>query len=314
MATTTAVAAAHASSPFNNTHHKTVKIASYKFRNIGSSEEGKYSLDSVSSRRRFQLGAAAITDGAAIAEEPVVLPEGLCMELMPKHVAIIMDGHGRWAAERGLPTEYGHRAGADTLERILYAASCHYRIKVFSLYAFSTENWARSKREVNFSNYEYFIRSTVMELITRHDMRFSAIGDKSRLPSSMQSAIHIAEELSQENQGMHFVMALSYSGRLDITEACKRIAAEVENGTLRAADINENALEQHLMTKFEFPNPDLLIRTSGELRMSNFMMWQLAYTEFYFAEKMFPDFDEAEFREALTCFQRRKRRFGGRSN
>ncbi|KAG8370937.1 hypothetical protein BUALT_Bualt13G0035200 [Buddleja alternifolia] len=148
----------------------------------------------------------------------------------------------------------------------------------------------------------------------RHNLRFSIIGDKSRLPQPLQIAISSAEESSKTKRGTHFVMALSYSGRHDIIEASKKISSKVEHGILQATDINESTFGKLLQTNTitEFPNPDLLIRTSGELRMSNFMLWQLAYTEFYFSNKLFPDFKEADFTEALSTFERRQRCYGGR--
>ncbi|XP_051127276.1 dehydrodolichyl diphosphate synthase CPT5, chloroplastic-like isoform X2 [Andrographis paniculata] len=215
-------------------------------------------------------------------------------ELMPKHVAVILDGHERWAKKRNLPTQKGHEAGIDNLKTIILTASSDFGIKA----------------EVNhvMGIWEDFIRSYVMELIHRNNLRFSIIGDRPRLPDSIQSAILEAEESSKFNNGMHFVMALRYSGRLDITEAAKRIARNVGKGIVQPQDVSDELLHQHLMTSsIQVPDPDLLIRTSGERRLSNFLLWQLAHTKFYFVDKMFPDFDMTDFAEALTYFQGTKR-------
>lgn len=237
-------------------------------------------------------------------------------ELMPKHVAIIMDGNGRWAKNRGLPVRHGHKAGSTSLTRV--ASECsELGIKALTLYTFSDENWKRSKMEIDFlmKAYEDYIRSEIKELITRYDIRFSVIGNKSKLPESLQATISWAEEISEDNKGMHFISALSYSGRNDIVEATKKIASKVEQGIVGANEIDETMFQQQLTTNItEFPNPDLLIRTSGELRISNFLLWQLAYTEFYFSDKLFPDFGEVDILEAITSYQRRQRRYGDRQN
>ncbi|XP_051127275.1 uncharacterized protein LOC127248791 isoform X1 [Andrographis paniculata] len=231
-------------------------------------------------------------------------------ELMPKHVAVILDGHERWAKKRNLPTQKGHEAGIDNLKTIILTASSDFGIKVLTVYAASVENFQRPQAEVNhvMGIWEDFIRSYVMELIHRNNLRFSIIGDRPRLPDSIQSAILEAEESSKFNNGMHFVMALRYSGRLDITEAAKRIARNVGKGIVQPQDVSDELLHQHLMTSsIQVPDPDLLIRTSGERRLSNFLLWQLAHTKFYFVDKMFPDFDMTDFAEALTYFQGTKR-------
>nr|QNC49771.1 cis-prenyl transferase 1 [Leucophyllum frutescens] len=260
---------------------------------------------------KFRL-AARVEDREISGE--IQLPDALQAELMPKHVAVIMDGHGRWAENRGLPIQHGHNAGLENLKQLLLHC-CKFGIGVLSVYAFSTENWKRTKEEIDFlmSGYECFIQYYVKDLILRHDLQFSVIGDKSRLPQSIRSTIASAEEAGKANSGTHFVMALSYSGQYDIVDASKKIASQVGSGKLRAEDIDESVFEQQLLTNVtKFPNPDLLIRTSGELRVSNFMLWQLAYAEFYFVDKLFPDFEEADFIEALSSFQQRKRRYGGR--
>ncbi|KAG8371176.1 hypothetical protein BUALT_Bualt13G0059800 [Buddleja alternifolia] len=245
----------------------------------------------------------------------IQLPGDLWPELLPKHVALIMDGHGRWAKNRGLPIQHAHFEGVQKLKHLIL--NCRkFGIKVLTVYVFSTENWNRPKEEVDFlmTHYEGLIQSFIKEQIMEQDLRFSVIGDKSKLPSSMQSTISSAEESAKANRGMHFLMALNYGGRNDILEAMKKIASKLKDGILEAKDINENVFEQQLLTNVtELPNPDLLIRTSGELRVSNFLLWQIAYAELYFASKLFPDFEEADLIEALSTFQRRQRSFGGRN-
>ncbi|KAL8551368.1 hypothetical protein ACS0TY_000454 [Phlomoides rotata] len=245
---------------------------------------------------------------------PIVLPGGLRPELMPKHVALIMDGNGRWAMNRGIAIQDGHKAGSINLKHII-SMCCKLGIRVFTVYAFSTDNWKRSKPEVDFlmNRVEDFIQTEVKELIERDDVRFSSIGNRLMLPESLQSTISAAEESSKANKGMQLVSALSYSGQCDIIQATKRIASKIEEQILRAKDVDGAVFEQHLMTNLlDFPSPDLLIRTSGELRLSNFLLWQLAYTEFYFSDKVFPDLGEDDVIQALTSFQRRQRRFGYR--
>nr|QIQ56019.1 cis-prenyl transferase 2 [Eremophila drummondii] len=257
--------------------------------------------------------AARTTDHDQKSE--IQLPESLRPELMPKHVALITDGHGRWAEKRGLPVQQGHGAGVENLKQMVLQCS-KFGIRVFTAFLFSTENWKRPKEEVDFlmKVYDRLIRYFVNEQVTSHDLRFSVIGDKSRLPQFIQSTISSTEESAKGNKGTHFVMALSYSGQYDILEASRKIAGQVENGKLRAKDIDKGVFEQQLLTNTITPDPDLLIRTSGEIRISNFMLWQMAYTEFYFANKLFPDFKESDFVDALNFFQQRQRRFGERKN
>ncbi|KAG8366764.1 hypothetical protein BUALT_Bualt16G0001600 [Buddleja alternifolia] len=238
-------------------------------------------------------------------------PEGLEPELMPKHVGVIMDGNRRWAKNRGLPVQLGHRAGGKAMKQL--AINCNkFGVKVVSVFAFSTENWIRPKEEVEFlmSFFEEVIKSDTKELMG-HDMRVSFLGNRSRLPKSLQHLIScVEEEEAKDNKGMRLVIGMNYSGRYDITEATQKIARKVKDGVLGVEDINESLLEQHLETN-GISNPDLLIRTSGELRVSNYMLWQLAYTELLFLNKLFPDFNEADLVEALAAFQQRRRRYGG---
>lgn len=238
-----------------------------------------------------------------------LLREGLQTELIPKHVAIIPDGNRRWAKERGLSPEKGHEAGKKVLGDLCRYCS-KWGVKVLSAYAFSTENWSRPKAEVTFLMTSYF--EELIHDFMRYGMKMSVIGDKSNLPNSLKEAINHAEETTKDNIGLHFVAALNYGGRYDITQATKNIATKVKDGVIQFEDINDKLIDQELETKnLEYPNPDLLIRTSGELRISNYMLWQLAYSEFCFVDKLFPDLDEADFVAALRSFQRRQRRYGG---
>ncbi|XP_057800529.1 (2Z,6Z)-farnesyl diphosphate synthase CPT6, chloroplastic-like isoform X2 [Salvia miltiorrhiza] len=282
-----------------------------------------YALYSTTARKRTAKGPNAITgcfscptkaclaSSSALGEHETDWKKS---EAIPKHVAIIMDGNGRWAKNRMLPVQDGHQAGLQNLTGLIFNC-CELGIKTLTTFIFSEDNWRRSKIEVDYlmRAIENNIRSHVKELITRHNIQFFAIGNKSRLPESLQNTISWAEKMSQGNKGMNVVMAVSYSGHDDIVEATKKIATKVELGILRVTDINETMFEQELMTNIvEFPNPDLLIRTSGELRISNFLLWQLAYTELYFADKFFPDFGEDDLREALASYRCRQRRYGER--
>ncbi|KAK4492268.1 hypothetical protein RD792_003071 [Penstemon davidsonii] len=221
-----------------------------------------------------------------------VLPEGLKVELMPKHLAVILDGNRRWAKEKGLAVELGHKEGKRVMMELALLSS-KWGIKVLSLFAFSTENWTRPK-------------------VIKYNVRLSFIGDRSKLPESLIELINSAEERTRSNKGLHVIVALNYSGRFDIMQATKSIASKVKDGILQMEDINETLFDEQLQTNCtKFPVPDLLIRTSGEQRISNFMLWQLAYTELFFSKKNFPDFEEQDFVEALVSFQQRDRRFGG---
>ncbi|KAH6758602.1 Undecaprenyl pyrophosphate synthetase family protein [Perilla frutescens var. frutescens] len=266
---------------------------------------------------RFRLAGASSKCGAVGIDKERdgdQLSEGLLPELMPKHVAIIMDGNRRWARERGLPVQLGHRAGGKAMKQL--ALSCqNHGARVLSLFSFSTENWVRPEEEVDFlmNLLEEVTASDIHELITKDDMRVSFVGDRSRLPLTLQSVMCSAEELSKPNKGMHLCFAINYSGRYDIIEATKRIAAKVKNGNLQVDNIDDAVFQQHLDTNIidDFPNPDLLIRTSGELRISNYMLWQVAYAEMFFCNKLFPDFANEDLVEAITAFQQRQRRYGG---
>lgn len=244
----------------------------------------------------------------------VPLPEGLLREAMPRHVAVIMDGNARWARQRGfIAFSAGHEAGARSL-RELVELCCDWGVRVLTVFAFSYDNWIRPKVEVDFlmSLFERMLKSELDNFV-RQGARVSTIGDSSRLSESLKKLISDVEEKTKDNSRLHLIVAVSYSGKYDVTQACKSIAQKVKDGTVQLEDIDESLLEQELETNCaEYPCPDLLIRTSGELRISNFLLWQLAYTELFFAEALWPDFGKAEFIEALTSYQQRQRRYGGR--
>ncbi|RDX79207.1 Dehydrodolichyl diphosphate synthase 2, partial [Mucuna pruriens] len=255
-------------------------------------------------------------DGTSVAGElSEPLPAELVAELMPKHVAVIMDGNGRWAKLRGLPPSAGHQAGVQSLRRLVRLC-CSWGIKVLTVFAFSTDNWVRPKVEVDFlmKLFERTINSEI-EVFKREGIRISAIGDLSKLPNSLLRMITSAEESTKHNSRFQLIVAVGYSGKYDVVQACRSVAKKVKDGILHLEDINENIIDQELETNCtEFPYPDLLIRTSGELRVSNFLLWQLAYTELYFNRELWPDFGKDEFVEALSSFQQRQRRYGGRNS
>jgi undecaprenyl diphosphate synthase len=230
-------------------------------------------------------------------------------DLLPKHIAFIMDGNGRWAKQRNLPRIAGHRQGARTLKELVRCCK-DWGIPILTAYAFSTENWQRPLEEVNFlmNLFERLIAQELAELC-QEDVRLSFIGDLSPLPEGLKRAIDHAHNLTQNNQSVHLQVAINYGGRAEITQACQRIAQLVQQGHLALTDITETTIAQHLTTA-NVPDPDLLIRTSQELRLSNFLPWQSAYTELYFTETLWPDFDRQHFQQALIAYQQRDRRFG----
>ncbi|KAE8039262.1 hypothetical protein FH972_011689 [Carpinus fangiana] len=250
---------------------------------------------------------------AGVSPEGEPLPSELQDDLMPKHVAVIMDGNGRWAHQRGLPTAAGHEAGSRSLRELVELCG-HWGIRVLTVFAFSYDNWIRPKVEVDFlmTLFEREIKSQ-LDIFLREGIRISVIGDSSKLPESLQKLISDAEETTKANSRLQLIVAVSYSGKYDIIQACRGIASKVKDGSLELEDISESLIEQELETNCtEFPYPDLLIRTSGEQRVSNFLLWQLAYTEFFFARELWPDFGKSEFVEALFSFQQRQRRYGAR--
>ncbi|HPC94706.1 MAG TPA: isoprenyl transferase [Sedimentisphaerales bacterium] len=237
---------------------------------------------------------------------------GIPAELMPRHLAIIMDGNGRWAQQRGLPRYEGHGQGAKTAEMI--SLRCvDLGIESVTLYVFSLENWKRPQAEIDalmhlYSGYLVSIRRSLME----NNVRFVHLGRMDGLPAAVKDALRGTTELTSGNSGMVLAMALNYGGRAEIVDAAKAIAQSVQQGELRVEDIDERCVSNHLYTK-GLADPDLLIRTANELRVSNFLLWQISYSEFYVTDTLWPDFDQATLEEALMAYARRDRRFGALS-
>lgn len=240
----------------------------------------------------------------------------LNMDKIPHHIAIIMDGNGRWAQARHLPRVAGHQQGMETVKTVTIAAS-DLGVKVLSLYAFSTENWKRPQAEVSFlMNLPIrFFNKFVPDLV-KHNVKVAVMGDISRLPAKTQKAVNDAIKDTAQCTGMVLNFALNYGGRDEIKRATQAIANEVASGQLDPADITEATISQHLMTNElgADADPELLIRTSGEERLSNFMLWQVAYSEFVFVDEHWPDFDGDSLKRAISIFQHRHRRFGGLKN
>ena len=228
---------------------------------------------------------------------------------LPQHVAVIMDGNGRWAKQRGLPRIEGHRRGANALKEMLRYCK-DLGIETLTAYAFSTENWGRPTGEVNFlmSLFERLLQKELKEM-EAEEVCINFIGDLTPLPQSLQQEMRHSMERTKDNQGVFFNVAINYGSRHEMIKACRTIAQKVQQGELPAEAINEDTIAQHLYTSAS-PDPDLLIRTSGEMRLSNFMLWQLAYTEIYVTDTLWPDFDRQQFDLALKSFQQRDRRFG----
>jgi len=237
------------------------------------------------------------------------LPTDLDKTRLPQHVAVIMDGNGRWAKHRSLPRILGHQKGVDTLKDLLRCCR-DWGIPALTAYAFSTENWGRPLPEVEFlmTLFERVLRRELAEMM-QENVRIRFVGDLSKLPPSLQEEIFRSMEDTKNNAGIEFTVATNYGGREEITQACQTIAAKVQKGIIKLEEINEVLFEEHLYTA-GLPSPDLLIRTSGELRISNFLLWQLAYAEIYVTPTLWPDFDRSEFHQALVNYQSRERRFG----
>lgn len=229
---------------------------------------------------------------------------------LPTHVAIVMDGNGRWAKQRGLPRVEGHRNGVESVRAVVRAAG-EVGIKYLTLYAFSVENWNRPKDEVDtlMKYLARFLKNEIGEL-TRNNVRLEVIGQIYRLPEFVQEQLRKTMASLAKNNGLTLILALSYGGRQEIVEGVRAIAAKAKAGRLDPAEINEQLISQHLYTH-HYPDPDLLIRTSGELRVSNFLLWQISYAEFVVTETLWPDFRRPEFFAALEEYTRRHRRFGG---
>ena len=239
----------------------------------------------------------------------VQLPVDLNAQKLPRHVAVIMDGNGRWAEQQGLPRFMGHRKGVDTLKSLLRCCK-DWGIEALTAYAFSTENWRRPMPEVEFlmTLFERVLRRELQEMVDE-GVQIRFVGDLEALPPSLKSEIDRAMDATRHNTTIQFVVATNYGGRKEILEACRRIALSVKANELDPADIDESLFEEYLYTA-GVGDPDLLIRTSGEMRVSNFLLWQMAYSELYVTDTLWPDFDRAQFHQALRSFQNRTRRFG----
>ena len=233
--------------------------------------------------------------------------EELDMKRIPQHIAIIMDGNGRWATERNKPRSYGHQAGVETVRRITSECT-RLGVKYLTLYTFSTENWNRPSDEIA-ALMGLVLTSLEDEIFMKNNVRFQVIGDIKRLPVAVAEKLKETIEHTANNNAMTMVVALSYSARWELTEATKQIAIEVQKGEQKVENIDENIINKHLCTNF-MPDPDLLIRTGGEYRISNYLLWQLAYSELYFCDTYWPDFNEADLHTSIADYQKRQRRFG----
>ncbi|MFC4404547.1 isoprenyl transferase [Gracilibacillus xinjiangensis] len=229
---------------------------------------------------------------------------------VPDHIAIIMDGNGRWAQKKGLPRIAGHREGMDNIKRIVKIANT-YNVKILTLYAFSTENWKRPSTEIDFLMKLPidFLQHYLPELI-EENVRIQTIGEIDDLPINTQTAILRAIENTSHNTGLILNIAINYGSKFEIVQSIKSICNDILQGEYKVDDITEETITEHLYTS-HLTDPDLLIRTSGELRLSNFLLWQSAYSELWFTDTFWPDFDEEEFEKAINDYQKRKRRYGG---
>ena len=233
--------------------------------------------------------------------------EQIDMNRIPPHVAIIMDGNGRWAKQKGHVRSFGHQAGAETVHAITEEAA-RLGVKYLTLYTFSTENWNRPADEVS-ALMALLMDSIEEETFMKNNIRFRIIGDMSRMPKDVWNRLSQCIERTSNNTGMTLVLALSYSSRWEITDAVKQIASKIKNETLSVDEITDETINQYLCTNF-MPDPDLLIRTGGEIRLSNYLLWQCAYSELYFCDTFWPDFKKEELCKAIYEFQKRERRFG----
>jgi undecaprenyl diphosphate synthase len=248
-----------------------------------------------------------VTDQSRAGESPAALRPD--RQGLPRHVAIIMDGNGRWAAQRGLSRVQGHRRGKESVREIVETAR-EIGIEVLTLYAFSTENWERPEREVGalMRLLRRYVKSELGKMM-RHGIRLRAIGNLRRLPKDVLADLRAAEHTTRHNTGMTVQLAVSYGAREEIVAAVRRVARRVRDGLLAPEDIDETVVSDALMTS-GLPDPDLLIRTSGEMRVSNFLLWQIAYSELYVTSDLWPDFRREQFLAALEDYGRRERRFG----
>ena len=229
------------------------------------------------------------------------------MNDVPQHIAIIMDGNGRWAQQRGQVRSAGHVAGVETTKEII--ADCvRLGVKYLTIYAFSTENWGRPESEVS-ALMGLILTELKEELFVKNNVRMRWIGDRSRMPEQVRKHLEEMEEETKDFDTMVLTVAISYSARWELTDAVKRIAGEVKDGTLKPEDITEDVISQHLSTSY-MPDPDLLIRTGGEVRISNYLLWQIAYTELYFTPVLWPDFRKEHLIEAIETYKTKQRRYG----
>ena len=229
------------------------------------------------------------------------------MDRIPRHIAIIMDGNGRWATERGKQRSYGHQTGVDTVRKITSECT-RLGVKYLTLYTFSTENWNRPADEIA-ALMGLVLTSLEDEIFMKNNVRFRVIGDMDRLPAEVQAKLQETMDHTRGNTTMTMIVALSYSSKWEITRAVKEIAAGVKDGSIGVDDIDEDMISAHMQTSF-MPDPDLLIRTGGEVRISNYLLWQIAYSELYFCDTYWPDFDEECLHKAIASYQSRQRRFG----
>lgn len=230
--------------------------------------------------------------------------------MIPAHVALILDGNGRWAKKRGLPRQMGHKKGCETVEQIVEDAA-RIGIKYLTVYGFSTENWKRPEEEVGALMQLFrFYTKRLLKIATESNVRVKMIGERNRFAPDIIDGINRLEEQTKENTGLTFVIAVNYGGRDEITRAVRKVMEAVKAGTLSAEEMTENVFASYLDTA-DIPDPDLLIRTSGELRLSNYLLWQLAYSELYVTDCLWPDFNKEELMEAIRQYNKRDRRFGG---
>ena len=239
-------------------------------------------------------------------EEPCI-PE---IANVPKHVAVIMDGNGRWAKEQGKPRTEGHRAGAQTVRQVAEACG-ELGVAYLTLYAFSSENWKRPQSEINalMSLLERFLKSQTKEML-KNNIRLQAIGRLTDLPENCQRALHESIEKTSQNDGLTLILALNYGAREEIIDGVRSVLRHVQDGLLDPAMLDPQVFSKHLYTRY-YPDPDLLIRTSGEMRISNFLLWQISYSEIVISDKFWPEFNKEDFYKAVQEYSRRQRRFGG---
>lgn len=234
----------------------------------------------------------------------------MMQENLPRHIAIIMDGNGRWAKKRNLPRIAGHREGVESIRAVIDVCE-KKKIEVLTVWAFGTENWSRPTKEVRFLMNLFFNRiGKEIDGLHKRNVQFRMIGDIDQLGEQLQGKIQKCVALTANNTGLKFIIAFNYGGHWDITQAVRKVADEVKRGVLHASAITSDHIKQHLSVA-DLPDPDFLIRTSGEQRLSNFMLWQLAYTELYFTDILWPDFREKELDAALEVYVQRERRYGG---